>query len=364
MRRLLITPLILAAALAAVAPVWSATPAVPPPDITLTAAEQAALGIRSAAVQTASAQTITASASVTVPPGREHIVTAPLAGTITRLEAGLGDAVRPGTPLLRFSSPALAELRRQAREAQLEAQNALAALQRDQSMHEEGLIPTARLQLSLNRQRIAESAAQAQAAMLQSSGASPIASGEDYASGSVRAPAMGQIVETLVQVGQRVEAGTVLLRIADLRQLQLELTLSPDKAGRVRTGDEVVVPDRDATATVLGVGRALDASQQVHARARVLKTGRLQAGETLTVEIRPRQAKTEAPAWQVPARAVVQLRGKPRVFRVTPQGYSVLEIEVLSSNDEFAVVRGALSAADRVAVGGIAALRAIAERDE
>nr|WP_305017097.1 hypothetical protein [Mycobacterium tuberculosis] len=44
---------------------------------------------------------------------------------------------------------------------------------------------------------------------------------------------------TVLGVGralERVEAGTVLLRIADLRQLQLELTLSPDKAGACGPG--------------------------------------------------------------------------------------------------------------------------------
>ncbi len=364
MRRLLIKLSLLAGACVPVLSFSAGSGNTPWGDIPLTAAQQATLGVRTAAVESASAQSITASASVTVPPGREYTVTAPLPGTITRIEAGLGDRVRPGTTLLRFNSPALAELRRQSREAQLEAQTAQATWQRDQAMHDDGLIPAARLQLSLNRYRAAESAAQAHAAMLQSAGASPAGQGEDYASASVRAPAAGQIVESLVSIGQRVEAGTVLMRVADLRQLQLDLTLPADKAARVRAGDLVVARSREATAAVLGVGRALNASQQAHARARVTDAGRLQVGETLPVEIRPAQRSTDTPAWQMPARAIVQLRGKPRVFRATPQGYSVTEVEVLSNNDDLAVVRGALTAQDRVAVAGIAALRALAEQEQ
>lgn len=175
---------------------------------------------------------------MTVPPGQEVTVAAPYAGVIARLDAGLGDNVRAGTPLALLSSPALADARRQLREAELEARNAQAALQRDQAMHDEGIIPAARLQVTRNHQQAAEAHWQAQRSSLQASG---LGTGGDYASGQIVAPHAGTVVDVQVHVGERTDAGAVLFRIADLRQLQLDITLSSDKAAQVRSGDVFLV---------------------------------------------------------------------------------------------------------------------------
>ena len=339
--------------------------ALPAPRVVLaTAAQQAALGVRTTAIEPARALRLLATASVTVPPGREYSVTAPYAGVITRLEAGLGDAVRAGTPLARMSSPALAELRRQARDAQLELQNRKAAAERDQAMYDDGLIPAARLQLTLNRYRAAESAAQAQASMLVSGGATPGPEGADYAATTIRAAGPGLITDTQAAVGQRLDAGAVLFRVADLRELQLDLMLAPDKAARLRVGDKVQVALRGATAEITGIGRALDASQQAHARAHVRDGSRLQAGETLPVTIETRLPPGNDAAWQLPARALLTMAGRSHVLRAQAQGFELVEVAVLANDDNVATVTGPLNAGDRVAVTGLAALRGQLEAGE
>lgn len=358
MSRLLIALFIMAGASLAAAQAQPATT-----ELSIDARQQAALGIRTVAVKPAATGLLLASATVAVPPGQEVTVTAPFAGVVTRIDAGLGDTVRQGAALLTLSSPMLADARRQAREAQLESMNAQAALQRDQSMYDEGLIPAARLQLSQNRYRAAESARQAHEAMLRATGASEAPNG-DYASGTVRAPRQGSVVEAISGVGQRVEAGAVLFRIADLRQLQLDIVLSGDKAGLLHTGDSVTVPAREARATLTGVSRALDASQQARARARVTTPGRLQVGEVLSVQIQPTRDKSAAPAWLVPARAIVLYRGQSWVLLATPQGFMPTRVRVLSGNDEQAVVEGALGPDRQVAHTGIASLRALMDKGE
>lgn len=333
-------------------------------ELPLDARQQAALGIRTVAVRPAATGLLLASATVTVPPGQDITVTAPFAGVITRIDVGLGDTVRTGAVLITISSPMLADARRQAREAQLDALNAQAALQRDQAMYDEGLIPAARLQLSQNRYRAADAARQAQEAMLRSTGQPGEAGNGDYASGTVRAPRQGSVIEALAGVGQRVEAGAVLFRIADLRQLQLDIVLSGDKAGLLRMGDSVTVPAREARATLIGVSRALDASHQARARARVTTPGRLQVAEVLPVQIHPTRDKTTAPAWLLPARAVVFYRGQSWVLLASPQGFTPTRVQVLSGNDELAVVEGALGPDRQVAHTGIASLRALMDKGE
>lgn len=333
-------------------------------ELLLDARQQAALGVRTIAIQPAATGLLLASATVTVPPGQEMAVTAPLAGVVTRIHVGLGDTVRQGAALATLSSPALADARRQAREAQLEAMNTQAALQRDQAMYDDGLIPAARLQLSQNRQRAAEAARQAHEAMLRAAGQDSTSTGGDYASGTLRAPRAGSVVEAIAGTGQHVEAGAVLFRIADLRQLQLDIVLSGDKAGLLRAGDSVTIPAREARATITGVSRALDATHQARARARVTVPGRLQLAEVLSVQIQPARAQGTAPAWQVPSRSLVLARGESWVLLATPQGFMPTRVRVLSGNDESSVVEGPLGADRQVAHTGVASLRALMEKGE
>ena len=328
------------------------------PAITLDAAQQAALGIRTTPVLPAGQQQLLASATVTVPPGHEVTVAAPFAGVITRLDAGLGDSVRAGAPLALLGSPQLADARRQLREAELDARNAQAALQRDQTMHDEGIIPAARLQITRNRQQAAEANWQSQRSALQASG---LGSGGDYASGQIVAPRAGTVVDMQASVGQRVEAGALLFRIADLRQLQLDITLSGEKAARLRAGDAVSVPGQDAKAVLLGVSRSLDASQQARARARVTVPGRLQPGQALQVQLQP-ALPTQSKAWQVPARALLQLQGQSWVLVASDKGYTPTVVQVISTNDDSATVQGPLNAQQRVASTGLAALRPLLQK--
>ena len=267
-----------------------------------------------------------------------------------------------GAALAIFSSPHLADSLRQLREAELDARNAQTALERDQVMHDAGIIPAARLQITHNRQRAAEAALAAQQAVLRASGL--ITSSRDYASGQIVAPRTGTVVDVQASVGQRVESGAVLFRMADLRQLQLDVTVSADKAALLRVGDTVHVPSHGAQATLVGIGRSLDASQQARARARVTVPGRLQVGQVLQVQLQPTRPTGAESAWQVPARSLLQLQGRHWVLVATSKGFSPTPVQVLSSNDELITVQGPLRSGQRVVSAGLAALRPLLSKDQ
>lgn len=335
-----------------------------PAELRLDAQQKAALGVRVAQVAAAQSGALLASATVSVPPGREVTVAAPYAGVITRIDAGLGDVLKAGAPLAQWSSPQLADARRQLREAQLDVQNAQAALSRDQAMLADGIIPAARLQISQNKFHAAQAALQAKQAELRSSGVS--SGGADYAGASLTSPLNGTLVQSWVSVGQRVEAGVPLFKVADTRQLQLDLVLSPEKAAQLKVGDAVSVPSRQAKAVLIGISRAVDAAQQAQARARVIQPGSLSAGEVLPVQLHPVAMATQAAqtAWQVPARAVIGHQMQSWVFVASAQGFVPTPVKVLSNNDEQSVVTGALSDKQQVAVTGLASLRALLQKDE
>ncbi len=355
---------------------FSAAAHPPTPSLTLDAKQQATLGIRSVGIQAAQVEQLLASASVTTPPGKDITLTAPYAGQLSRVLVGLGDTVRIGTALGHFTSPMVGDARRQWLEASLEAQNTRAALQRDQALFDEGIIPAVRLQLSRNRDEAAKAGLQSRAAELTASGlrfdgpGSASSSGSGYATGILQSPISGVVVDAFTSVGQRVEAGTVLFKLADTRELQLDIQLSGEKAARLKVGDAVSIPARNAQAQITGVSRALDAGQSAKARAKVTQRGSLQIGETVSVQLQPGLAATDAsgkaagPAWTVPSRALSQWQGQPVVFVANATGFTAQRVRIVSSNDDLTVIEAALPATAKVASTGIASLRALLQKDE
>jgi multidrug efflux pump subunit AcrA (membrane-fusion protein) len=168
----------------------------------------------------------------------------------------------------------------------------------------------------------------------------------------------GVITEVFTPVGQRVDAGAVLFRLVDVSQLQLDIQLAPEKAALLKVGDAVTLPQRQANAVVTGISQAVDSSQLARVRARIQSHGNLQLGELLSVQVHPGVRKAGA-GWTVPSRSLTQWQGMPVLFVATSTGFSVKSVEVLSSNDDTSVVAGPLSADSKVALSGIASLRAL-----
>jgi RND family efflux transporter MFP subunit len=334
--------------------------------LSITAKQQASLGVQVAAVQASTGGQLLASATVVMPPGKEFTVSAPYAGQVSRLLVGVGDSVKAGTALAHFTSPMLGDARRLLNEASLEYKNSSAAAQRDQAMFDEGIIPAVRLQLSRSKQEAAKAQLNAREAELLTSGMRfDVNSG--YATGTLKAPLSGIISEAFVAVGQRIEAGTMLFKLADSSQLQLDLQLSSEKAAQLQVGDEVSVATRNAKAKIIGVSRAVDASQSARARATVTTRGSLQAGQLVSVTIHPKgKASSDKPDtyWLVPARAVTQWRGKPWIFVANDKGFEAKTVNVISSTDDLSLIEVALPLSSKVAITGIASLRALLQKDE
>jgi multidrug efflux pump subunit AcrA (membrane-fusion protein) len=333
-------------------------------ELPLDARQQAALGVRVMPVESASTLSILASAQVGLPPGREVVVAAPYAGTITRVDVGVGDNVTTSTALAWITSTHLSEARRQWRDAQLEVDQGRLTQRREQALLDEGLIPQARFDLTVNRVRQAEAALAARDADLRALGAVPGAAlkeAQDFTAAVVRSTQAGNVIEAAVTVGQRLEAGTVMFRLADTRQLQLDLQLSVDKARHVRIGDTVTLAPRQAHAVIVGVSRSTDSHQMVRARARVTQPGNLAVGEVLPAQIQSRLPTTQG--WRVPIQALVQHPTSPLVFVATEKGFRPTPVRILSSDDDRAVVEGALQTQSRVAISGVSSLRSLQQQE-
>ena len=112
---------------------------------------------------------------------------------------------------------------------------------------------------------------------------------------------------------------------------------------------------------------SFDASQSARARATVTTRGSLQAGELVSVTIHPKgKASSDKPDtyWLVPARAVTQWRGKPWIFVANDKGFEAKTVNVISSTDDLSLIEVALPLSSKVAITGIASLRALLQKDE
>lgn len=319
--------------------------------------QRAALGVVFAPIEQVGALRLTAQASVTTPPQSQAVIAAPVAGRVEQVRVSPGSAVRRGDALATVSSGQLAELRRGLHEASSQAGLAQDSLRRDTALYEEGIIPLARLKATQARAAEASAGLAARRAELASAGVGA----EGGAQARLSSPLAGTVIEAKVLPGQRFDAGEVLFRVADTAQLLLDIAVSADKAAAISAGDRVEIASRDALARVLSVSQVVDASQTAHVRAQVERRGSLRVGETLSVSVLTRAAAADAgPRWRVPTRALVLMDGRSVVFVAAPEGVAVVPVAVLSSDDDSAVLGGALSAQDRVAVNGVAALKALA----
>ena len=356
----------------------NAQAATPDRNLPLDIKQQSALGVTLTNVQLAQSEPLQASATVTVPTGREVAVTAPYPGQMVRISAGIGDTVKAGAPLGQFVSPSAGDARRLQQEATIESRLSQSVLDREQALFEDGLIPAARVQAARAKVEAAQAVVRAREAEVNASGMqfessgsrkkgetpSGVATGYStgYATGSLRAPMAGVITEVFTPIGQRVDAGAVLFRLVDVSQLQLDIQLAPEKAALLKVGDAVTAPQRQANAIVTGVSQAVDSSQLARVRARIQSHGNLQLGELLSVQVHPGVRKGGA-GWTVPSRCLTQWQGKPVLFVATSSGFSVKSVEILSSNDDTSVVAGPLSADSKVALSGIASLRALLQSE-
>jgi len=352
--------------------------------LTLSAKQQASLGIQLGSLQAANGAQLLISATVVAPPGKEFTISAPYAGQISRLMVGVGDTFKAGAALAQFTSPALGDARRLLSEATIDFKNAKAAALRDQAMFDEGIIPAVRLQLSQSKQEAALALLNSRQAELNASGL-VFDTNSGYSTGTIKAPLSGSVVEAFTSVGQRVEPGALLFKLADTTQLQLDLQLSSDKAAQLQIGDEVSMVSQGAKAKIIAVSRALDPSQLAKARAIVTQRGHLQVGAMVSATVFAKGGSSTTKAnssnasnaynasgssqvrntqWLVPSRALTQFKGLNWIFLANEQGFTAQSVSILSSSEDTSTIELSSTVGARFALTGVASLRAMLQRDE
>lgn len=321
-------------------------------EVALTPAQRQSLGIEVQPLQAASqGSAASLPATVVVPFEQMRVVAAPVAGLLEQVNVAAGENVKAGQVLARMASPQLLELQRDHAVARSQADLAARNLKRDEALFNEGIIAESRL--SSTRASAKEAAAMEQ----QRAGALAIAGG----GGALVAPIGGTVLEQNALPGQRVEASTPLFRIGKLSPLWLEIQVPASLADELKPGLAVTVKDSNASGKIINVGRQLGGGQTLTLRARIDKGAEsLRPGQSVeaVVATQSTQANTKETLWRVPTVAVVRLP-EPHIFVESNKGgFLALPVKVASEGGGNTLVGGDLKTGYRVAVKGVAALKA------
>jgi RND family efflux transporter MFP subunit len=339
-------------------------------SFSLSSQQQAAMGVTFSSPTTVQTGSLLISASVTVPPDKQAIVSAPYPGQITRMFVDIGDSVKTGASMADFTSPQMGDARRLLLEATSDQRLAKESLGRDSMLFREGIIPQSRLNVTKAKSENADAMLLARQSELKAasinfedSKANPSVL---YATGTIKAPLSGTIVEAYNQIGQRVDTGTLLFKIADSSLLILEINTSAQKASSMQVGDEINIASRNAKAKILAVSQSVNASQASRIRASVIEKGSLKIGEhvTGTVLTKINQATAQKPTWTIPSRAITNWKGQSVVFVYSGNNIAMVPVTVFSSDDDTASVQASLPAQSKIAVTGVASLKALAQKAE
>lgn len=285
---------------------------------------------------------------------RSAVVTAPYAGTVTRVLAVEGSEVAAGAPLARVQSRERLLLEADAARTASEARLASSQARRDAALLAEGIVPATRAEASRALQ-VQTAAAQRQATQALALAPKPV----DGAPGEyeLRAPLAGRVLERKVVPGQALEALAPAFVVADADVLDVAIRVPANWREQLAPGLTVTIDGAAARGRVLAVGRAVDAaSQTIPVRARLDATASLAPGQPVAVTL---ELPAPKGSLALPRDAVVRHGEGSIVFAAVADGYRAVAVEVLGESASHTIVRGELAAGTPVAISGTSALKAL-----
>ena len=301
-------------------------------------------------------------ASGTVEPTELQIqdVTPLVSGRVERLSVVEGSAVKAGAVLLTMSSPEVAELQGNLRSAEAQFAEAEATLTRTRRLVDLG----AGAGKDLVAAEAAQRAAQAEVAQfrqrLAALGGSASRDGAAVASTtSIRAPSNATVIERLVNPGQWIEAGTAVLKLANLSTVWVVVNLPEARLPSVQVGAPVEI--RAAAlddAVILGKVGYIESQLDPETRTASLRVEvpnpgqRLRVGMFVEVVIAGR--RTGGDQLMIPSTAVQRIGERTVVFVPLDDAgkFHVRDVELGPESEGARVVLTGLRAGERVVSKG------------
>jgi cobalt-zinc-cadmium efflux system membrane fusion protein len=298
--------------------------------------------------------------SITAAPNGEAMVTARVAGTISRVTRRLGESVKAGEALAYVSSRDAAAIAAERRAAESKAALARSVLKRERDLFEQRITPRQDLESAEAQAEAAE--ADAARARIAAESAHVSADGQSLA---VVSPIAGRITSAKASLGAYVEPDTVLFRVSDPRFVAVEAAVPAAEIDHVRAGDRAEVTATNGTllkATVANVTPTVNAQTGAATATLVLADGQTPPapGEFVKARIIPQAARGTDIV--IPDEAVQIVDGRDVVFVRTDEGFRIQPVAVATRSAGRVAVHSGLQAGDRIATKNAFLLKAEATK--
>lgn len=181
---------------------------------------------------------------------------------------------------------------------------------------------------------------------------------------TLRSPIAGRVVELRVSRGQSIDANSMAVRVADLRQVWIDLAVFDRDLRRIGNEDAVEIALQNGSALlvpgkVAHVGEIIELDTRT-ARVRVVvdnAQGLLRPGQSVTARIHTAQVAAEKP--KVPLEAITSVDGKSVIFVVRSENAVEPRDVVLGAKDAtHALVDSGLQPGEQIVTRGAFALKA------
>lgn len=267
---------------------------------------------------------IIAQGVVAAAPDGEAVLTARAEGTITRITKRLGDSVAAGETIAWLESRDASAIAAERSTANARAVAARSAYAREKRLFDARV--TARQDLEAAQAALAQAEAEVRRTQAAASAARISGDGRFLA---VTSLISGRITKSDATLGSYVTAGTELFRVSDPRKIQINASVLPADARRIRAGDRAVIEllgGETMYATVRSATPSLDPESRTATIVLVPEgVGQLTPGQGLRVRISPAGA---APTSMIslPEEAVQTVEGREVVFVRTAKGFQATTV--------------------------------------
>lgn len=334
-------------------------------EVKLSDAQARNLGVRvSHPVAVRTDLTLPYPVQIVIPTPQLWVVSAPVAGMVANLLVGRGDHVTASQPLVVLESPSFVSQQRDYLHAIAQERLASQQLKRNMDLFEGKAVPQRVLEASQAEARQAALVVAERRQMLHLSGMSDEAIlrlGQQAAiSGTltVNAPQTASVVEVTVSPGQRIEQSAPLVKLARLSPLWAEIAIPATNIRAIRVGAKVEIAAYPTPGTVVLVSETIDpATQTILVRAEIPNDGELHPGQTAAARIG--FLATGESAWEIPYNGLVRRGEQTSVFVATAGGFRLVPVKLIAEDQDHVVVSGPITDQDKIAIGGISALRGI-----
>lgn len=267
---------------------------------------------------------IIAQGVVAAAPDGEAVLTARADGAVTRITKRLGDSVAAGEAIAYLESRDASMIAAERSTANARAIAARSAYAREKRLFDARV--TARQDLEAAQAVLAEAEAEVRRTQSAASAARISGDGRFLA---VTSLISGRITKSDATLGSYVTAGAELFRVSDPRKIQINASVLPADARRIRAGDRAVIEllgGETMNATVRSATPSLDPESKTATIVLAPEgVGQLTPGQGLRVRIVPAGAASTSMI-SLPEEAVQTIEGKEVVFVQTAKGFQATTV--------------------------------------